>query len=245
MTNKKNITARPKKSGAIKGGTTVKNRKVHAANYNKAKGGFPQYGAQARSNINAGKVSSVGLPRDDGVRSETVHFTAVAKQPSREERAIIQKRRENAALSRKKPRAKRKPVMRTLESREVKPFPWSIVIVSVIGTILFMTMIYNNVQINEKTAQIESYSSEVSKLEKGLKDLTLELERKNDLRAIEERALELGMVKSDELSKQYISISPEDKVEVVEEEKEGKRFHFTGVFETIYQKISDFLEFIR
>lgn len=51
-----------------------------------------------------------------------------------------------------------------------------------------MTIIYNNVQINEKTSEIAELRSELSSLEEDITEASLKVEKKNDLRVIEARS---------------------------------------------------------
>ena len=98
------------------------------------------------------------------------------------------------------------PKVRTIRAKKTMPFPTSVVFVSVICTVLFMFMMLTMAQINEFTQDISALQNQLSEL-------------KNDLRVIEDAAVnELGMVKADEVLKQYVVIGNEDKIEVVEPE---------------------------
>lgn len=95
---------------------------------------------------------------------------------------------------------------------------------------LFLLIIYNNVQLNEKNSKVDELKSTVVELDSKLSELTLKVEKKNDLREIEQRALELGMVKADELKKVYVSINSADKVELVDDNADEKQsFRMTGL----------------
>lgn len=138
------------------------------------------------------------------------------------------------------------PRMHTVDSRIIRRFPYKILFLAVIGTLLFMTIIYNNVQINEKTSEIAELRSELSSLEEDITEASLKVEKKNDLRVIEARAIELGMVKADQLSKKYVSIPSNDQITLIDDSDEEKEnFHMTGIFEAIRQKISDLIDTFR
>lgn len=138
------------------------------------------------------------------------------------------------------------PRMLTVDSRIIRRFPYKILFLAVIGTLLFMTIIYNNVQINEKTSEIAELRSELSSLEEDITEASLKVEKKNDLRVIEARAIELGMVKADQLSKKYVSIPSNDQITLIDDSDEEKEnFHMTGIFEAIRQKISDLIDTFR
>ena len=111
------------------------------------------------------------------------------------------------------------PKVRTIKAKRTVPFPTSVVFVSVICTVLFMFMMLTMAQINEFTQDISALQGKLSELQKQEEDLRLDVEFKNDLRIIESAAVnELGMVKSDEVQKQYVIIGNEDKIEVIEPE---------------------------
>ena len=130
--------------------------------------------------------------------------------------------------------ARRMPTIRTVQSRVVRRFPFKTIFVALLCTVLFLLIIYNNVQINEKNSEVDELNARIVELDSEIKDLSLRVEKKNDLRTIEERALELGMVKADELKKVYVSISSADKVELVsEDDGEAQTFRMTGLFERV------------
>ncbi len=109
--------------------------------------------------------------------------------------------------------------VRTIKARKTMPFPKSVVLVSVICTVLFMFIMLTMAQINEFTQDISALKSELSELQAQEEELKLNVELKNDLRVIEDVAInQLGMVKADEVLKQYVVIGNEDKIEVVEPE---------------------------
>lgn len=109
--------------------------------------------------------------------------------------------------------------VRTVRAKSRKPFPISAVVMVTICTLLLMFMVVSYVQINEYTIEVASLRGELTDLIGERKDLTLALEEKNDMLEIEKYATEnLGMVKSDQLTKKHISLDQEDKIEVVEAE---------------------------
>ncbi len=111
------------------------------------------------------------------------------------------------------------PKVRTIKAKKNMPFPTSVVFVSVICTVLFMFMMLTMAQINEFTQDISALQNRLSELQKQEEELRLDVELKNDLRVIEDAAVnKLGMVKADEVKKQYVVIGNEDKIEVVEPE---------------------------
>ncbi len=103
------------------------------------------------------------------------------------------------------------PKVRTISDTRKTAFPFSIVFLSLICTVLFMYMIFNYVQINEYTSSVSDLKNDIATLSVEKDDLTAKLDKKNDLVYIEKIAREeLGMVKIDEITKKYITLDPGD-----------------------------------
>ncbi len=103
------------------------------------------------------------------------------------------------------------PKVRTVTDTKKVSFPYSIIFLSLICSVLFFYMIFNYVQINEQTATVSDLKNEIATLATEKNDLSAKLEQKNDLVYIEKVAREeLGMVKIDEITKKYITMDPGD-----------------------------------
>ncbi len=103
------------------------------------------------------------------------------------------------------------PTVRTVTDTAKVSFPYSIVFLSLICSLLFFYMIFNYVQINEHTSAISDLKSEIATLSFEADELTTKLDMKNDITYIEKVATEkLGMVKIDEIVKKYITMDPGD-----------------------------------
>ncbi len=137
------------------------------------------------------------------------------------------------------------PKIRTIKAKKTMPFPTSVVLVSVICTVLFMFMMLTMAQINEFTQDISALQSELSELQAIEEELKLNVELKNDLRVIEDAAVnEYGMVKADEVLKQYVVIGNEDKIEVVEPETTENSLVNT-VMSAIGENFRELMEYIN
>ncbi len=99
-----------------------------------------------------------------------------------------------------------------------KPFPVSFVFYSVVLSLVFIFLVYNYSLINSMSYENERIEAEISALADENEQLALRLDKRNDLAYIEEYAInELGMVKSTDVVKQYVSLSGSDNVVVTEE----------------------------
>lgn len=105
------------------------------------------------------------------------------------------------------------PTVRTVTASSKVSFPYSVVFLSLICSLMFFYMIFNYVQINEHTAAISDLKTDIATLSFETDELTTKLNQKNDLTLIEQIATEkLGMVKIDEITKKYITMDPGDSI---------------------------------
>jgi cell division protein FtsB len=106
------------------------------------------------------------------------------------------------------------PTVLTVTSTEKASFPYSVVFLSLICSLMFFYMIFNYVQINEHTSAVSDLKSEIATLSFEADDLSAKLDIKNDLTLIEKIAKEkLGMVTVDEVTKKYITMDPGDTID--------------------------------
>ncbi len=106
------------------------------------------------------------------------------------------------------------PTVRTVTDTTKVAFPYSVVFLSLLCSLLFFYMIFNYVQINEHTSTVSDLKSEIATLSFEAEDLTAKLDIKNDLTVIEKIAKEkLGMVTVDEIAKKYITMDPGDTID--------------------------------
>ena len=84
-------------------------------------------------------------------------------------------------------------------------------------TVTFMFIAYNYSVVNEISYETADLEDEIEYYTKENEVLSVQLEKKNDLAEIEKIASEkLGMVKSTDVYKQYVSLSGSDKTVVSE-----------------------------
>lgn len=93
--------------------------------------------------------------------------------------------------------------------------PVSVFAAIIVCFIMMMFMIYGGVMVRGVMSDISDLESESASLAERERELSLELEVKNDLRVIEEIAVnDLGMIKKDFITKNYITMGNEDSIEV-------------------------------
>ncbi|MFA6948294.1 MAG: hypothetical protein WCQ72_04880 [Eubacteriales bacterium] len=156
----------------------------------------------------------------------------------------IRLKRALEAVEGKKAKEKDEPKIHTVASLRRIPFPTAVIFMTIICTALFMGMIMSFVRINEMTIELESLERDAAALAKTQSELTLSLEKKNDLREIERYATEeLGMVKIDQLAKKYITLDVAEKIELTDESTGGGNA-VSDFFSDILNNIRDFFAYI-
>lgn len=107
---------------------------------------------------------------------------------------------------------------------KAKAFPVSFVFYTLVTTLMLMFVVYSYSVVNEVSYDITALESQISQTKSENERLALELDKRNDLKHIEEVATtKLGMVKSTDVVKHYVSISGGDKVVVSEKETVAKQ----------------------
>jgi hypothetical protein len=99
-----------------------------------------------------------------------------------------------------------------------------------------MLMLFSLAQINEFKSEISALESTKSELQTTIQTLNVSLDAKNDIRMIEDTAKnDIGMVRSNEVTSKYITVSGGERIEVIENEEANEDF---GVFGTLMSAIS-------
>jgi len=140
---------------------------------------------------------------------------------------------------------KTKETVHTVRAVRTIPFPTAIICMAVIATVLFCFLIMSYVNINEYTINNERLTFQLDNSLKQQKELTLELEKKNNLREIERYAKDvLGMVKIDQLRKRYISIKNEDRIELLKPRTSLQEIT-NNIVDSIAKNFKSLLEYIN
>lgn len=134
-------------------------------------------------------------------------------------------------------RAVRNPKIITVRKKERTPFPIATVFTSVIITVLFLFMMMNYAEIDKSNKQIDDLDSKITGLKNEEANLTIKLDKKDNLIYIEKYATEeLGMVKKETLEYKTVNLLPKDKSEIMkydDGEEGGFGFLLAGVGEVI------------
>lgn len=114
--------------------------------------------------------------------------------------------------------AVRAPRVVNVKKEDKAPFPWSIVLVALLMTGLFLFMMMNYAEVDKYRSETTELQKQITTMEKTQKNLEVELNNKLDQTQVRQYALdELGMVHVNELPNSnihYITVEQEDKTEM-------------------------------
>ena len=105
----------------------------------------------------------------------------------------------------------------TYKVQAVNKYPFAISIAAIVAiTCMFMMLVLNAVSISDMKTKTTQMSSQLESLIERREELALELEKRDDLRYIEEIAKnQYGMIKKDYVTKYYVSLDNHDKIELI------------------------------
>ena len=125
------------------------------------------------------------------------------------------------------------------------PFPFTAVMMLSIFTLMVMVLVYSFAQNYELTSEINTLEAQQRALAAEEQQLTLQLEERNDIRLIEDIAVnEIGMVKGDLVENRFVSVSGGNRVVLASYEEEGVAVQ-KGVFATMLSAIGENFEKLR
>ena len=141
-------------------------------------------------------------------------------------------------------KAKNKRGVHTIKSKDRNPFPVVTVLACVVCTILFMSLVFNLVRINEYTKDISDMRGEVSDLTRQKSELSAVLEKKNNSEELAKYLSEsetLKMIKEDAMNHAQ-AVTPEkiEKIEDFRAEEESDAV-ITTVLNALAKNFSDVL----
>ncbi len=110
--------------------------------------------------------------------------------------------------------------VKTLDTKENIPsyrkktrFPIGAIMLVLVLCMVLAFVVHSSVRINEANSQLSELQAGIALQNAELRALEIELESKNDLRVIEDIAVnELGMIKKENIDKEYITLSEQDNV---------------------------------
>lgn len=178
------------------------------------------------------ETASVGIPRNAAAEARRLPQQPTGRQ--------IEKRNKRA----RKLVPVRSPKIVTVRKKKKAPFPIAVVFSAVLLTLLFLFMMMNY-------AEIDRYNSEIAEMKATVTDLKAEADKLQGKLDKKDGAItgmqsyiedELGMVKSDSLPKEYVSLLPEDVTTVIDRRGDEGGFGvllLSGLSEVIRNFLND------
>ncbi|MGM9610564.1 MAG: hypothetical protein ACI3ZE_02910, partial [Candidatus Woodwardiibium sp.] len=175
------------------------------------------------------ETASVGIPRNAAAEARRLPQQPTGRQ--------IEKRNKRA----RKLVPVRSPKIVTVRKKKKAPFPIAVVFSAVLLTLLFLFMMMNY-------AEIDRYNSEIAEMKATVTDLKAEADKLQGKLDKKDGAItgmqsyiedELGMVKSDSLPKEYVSLLPEDVTTVID--RRGDEGGFGVLLSGLSEVIRNFL----
>lgn len=177
-------------------------------------------------NVNSERKSSVYIPAKISPKSRSLTDTKKSVSSSvgvnggvqNKMNAVVKKQRSSVVgmkkRSPKKMRAVRKPKIITIRKKEKIPFPISTVFTSIIITALFLFMMMNYAELDRNIGELAECEAKIAQLEKIKTDLSVKLDKKDNLLYIEDKVEEFGMIKKEKLPSIVVDMQPKDKSEM-------------------------------
>lgn len=161
--------------------------------------------ARNMNNVSVSRTKTVSAPVNAEAKVKDVIGLAVDELI----RIAAQKRKQTLKARANEPKYITKTV------KETKAFPISVLGYIIVFSAIAMFLVLGNSKINESTLRIDNLKSAIADEISAGEILSATLNQRNDASYVENYAANvLGMVKSTDVAKRYVSISGEDKVVV-------------------------------
>ncbi len=136
----------------------------------------------------------------------------------------------------------------TKHYRKKTRFPISAIMMTLMFGMVLAFVVHSSVRINEANTELSELQAGIALQNAELRALEIELETKNDLRVIENIAVnELGMIKKENIDKEYITLSEEDSVLLVHDTKseDEQNSKGNGLLSAFSERLGQLAEYFR
>ena len=174
-------------------------------------------------------------PSHSAADRKPVAAAAERKQPAARHAEIEARRRRSAAAAADRAREK-VPEVRLARA----PFPIAAVSLLAIFVMMTMVIVFSFAQNFELSREITSLEAEARLVEQTEKALSLKLEERDDIRLIEDIAVnQIGMVKNNLVESRFVSVSGGDRVELAAQPETDEAAEKSGFFSTMLSAIGE------
>ncbi len=126
------------------------------------------------------------------------------------------------------------------------PLPIAYASLVTVCAVMAMVMIFSYSQVSECEGMIGNMNSRYNELSETAAKLELQLETRDDIRKIENIAVDyIGMVNSDVAQTKFVSVSADDRVEILKTETEEEEGVFSALLSAIGEGIGKFSEYFN
>lgn len=201
---------------------------------------------QPSAHRNSGVSASV-TPRRTAQQTQEKRKKAIptGSVVARNAASVESRRRKSAAAAAVRVR-EQAPVMEVKLTRA--PFPFAAVTLLMIFTVMVMVIVFSFAQNYELGNEISMLEAQAEELAQQEKDLSIQLEKRDDIRVIEDVAVnQIGMVRGSLVESRFVSVSGGDRVELLnhaeaDEKTQGGYSFFSNMLSAIGENLRDYLE---
>lgn len=195
---------------------------------------------------NAGKRPTPRAAAGNAVRSEQrrseQHRTNRSAMPARGNKPAAAAPRRNTAVA----SVRRAPAIKEVRMAS-KPFPMATVSLLAVFTVMIMVIMISFAQNYELNGEIASLEAQAQALAQSERELSLALEERDDIRVIEDIAINrIGMVRGNLVESRFVSVSGGDRVILNNNESDTSRQEGGyGLFSTMLSAFGENLDKLR
>lgn len=205
----------------------------------------PQRAARPNGRPAAGYAARTASSRPGTAAAARKAVPASSQRTSDSQRAasveVRRKRSAAAAAARAREKAAGEEIRLTRA-----PFPMAAVSLLAIFTVMVLVIVFSFAQNFELTKEISSLQEQSRALTQAEKTLSLQLDERDDIRLIEDIAVnKIGMVKNNLVESRFVSVSGGDRVELAQQPETTDQEAGSGFFSTMLSAIGENLDKLR
>jgi len=142
---------------------------------------------------------------------------------------------------------KAEQALKVIKLKGNKQVPVKAIVSIAICTILFLSIVFSSVMINERNMDLNDLNSQYSELLERQKELQATLDSRYDYAYLEDYAVtRLGMVNTDKVSRQYIYLTRDEKIELSDGSNEAStQSSFKRFINSLIEKFNDFIYYFQ
>ncbi|MBQ8523083.1 MAG: septum formation initiator family protein [Clostridia bacterium] len=200
----------------------------------------------ARRNARAEKEEAYRIARMEHERARQARRIAYYKEyDKRMKRELKAAKAEARREARLEARREEEALRRREIKVEKKRAPMGVILGILIAFVLLMGVVYSFSQISESSSQLSDMKAELAQIRAEAEKYALEIEAKNDLGVIEDKAVnELNMVKEGSVQKKYITVSDGDRI-VIAQNSDDAPEGYGGILSGLSAAFENIMDYVR